>query len=43
VNFGGPPPAPAGDPFPAARPADKRPPLPAISDNEKYFPQLKKF
>ena len=38
-----PPSAAAIDPFLAARPVDKKPPLLAPSDNEKYFPQLKKF
>lgn len=37
------PTAPAGAPIPAARPAVKKPPLLAPSDNEKYFPQQKKF
>lgn len=31
------------DPGPAVRIPDKKPPLPALSDDKKYFPQLKKF
>ena len=38
-----PPSAAAIDPFLAARPVDKKLPLLAPSENEKYFPQLKKF
>lgn len=31
------------EPIPASRPAEKRPPLLAPSDDKKYFPQLRKF
>ncbi len=38
-----PPPAPLIDPLPAVRPADKKPLLPMLTDEKKYFPQLNKF
>jgi len=46
MTFGSPagsPQLPAAGPNPVARPAEKKPPLLAPSDNEKYFPQQKKF
>ena len=46
ATFGGPTGSshlPVAEPVQTARPAEKKPPLLAPSDNEKYFPQQKKF
>ncbi len=42
-SAGIPPPGNVAEPVPALRPSDKKQPLPAVPDDKKYFPQLKKF